>query len=905
MRKLYLLKTLLAICLFGIWGGNLSAQTDVLTSSAFGVSGGGYTAFEYTSATTSAVYEGKCAASYSSIQLNATNPYGLVVKKSPGILAKITIEWNVNTTSDRDLQIYGSNTPYESSADLYNTSKQGTLLATFNYPTKGQSQTNVLTFPVNGEDYAYFGIKSKKALYLKSITVEWTSADPDALAAPIITGTTPFGSSTEVTITGAEGSTIYYTTDGNDPTTASSVYSAPFTISAATTVKAIAVKDDKTSSVASKEFEKLSVLEGGLSALVAKIREDNSTSAATYLVKLTGAVVTGVDGSNVYLEENGTGLLLYKSGHGLSEGDVLSGDEVTVTGLMYNGIPEITSFTGETRTTDGTLPLTEVTLAELAANPADYMSRRVQVKDATVTVATEGNNTTIEQDGTSLVVYDRISSEFTLAKKATVTLTGYVSLKSGKVQINVLNADDVTAVGGLQTPNFYFSQSAVSLNIGGTFTAPTLTNTSDGTVAYSSSNEEVATVSADGVVTINGVAGNTTITAKIAETATYTAAEASYTLTVVDPNAPVYVLVTSEKQLVPGDSYLIASKENNRVMGWQKNTSSRATASATFAENKVLTTIATAKNNATDAFEFILGGNNGQWTLYDPLTQGYLTSYGNSNGIKTNDNVGTNSKMEITFVDANGNLNINFTAGSNNSLRCNLASEVFRCYGSSSSFSKDVQLYHKVEGGVENYPIDITLTAEDEETETFYGTYYCEDALRLPETGLEAAIITDASDNGVLTIDYRYTAGATIPAKTAVILKSSTTEHTLAGTTSDEAAPTDNLLHGADAVDSNGKTFVAGTNVKYYILTSSATKKLGFYWAAPNGAAVTYQKPYAFLALGGAAAVNGLFFNGETTGIEGVETENNTQAIFDLSGRRVQKAEKGIYIVNGKKVLVK
>ena len=43
-----------------------------------------------------------------------------------------------------------------------------------------------------------------------------------------------------------------------------------------------------------------------------------------------------------------------------------------------------------------------------------------------------------------------------------------------------------------------------------------------------------------------------------------------------------------------------------------------------------------------------------------------------------------------------------------------------------------------------------------------------------------------------------------------------------------------------------------------------------------------------------------------TTGIENVEVENEVKAIFDLTGRRVEAiTAPGIYIVGGKKVLVK
>ena len=73
---------------------------------------------------------------------------------------------------------------------------------------------------------------------------------------PVIAGTTPFDSSTEVTITAAEGATIYYTNDGSTPTSASTAYSAALTLEATTTIKAIAVQGGITSEVASKTFTK-------------------------------------------------------------------------------------------------------------------------------------------------------------------------------------------------------------------------------------------------------------------------------------------------------------------------------------------------------------------------------------------------------------------------------------------------------------------------------------------------------------------------------------------------------------------------------------------------------------------------------------------------------------------------
>jgi len=82
--------------------------------------------------------------------------------------------------------------------------------------------------------------------------------EPESVAAPTISGTTPFTETTQVTITGPDDARVYYTTDGSTPTAESTLYSAAFSLSDTTTVKAIAIKDGVSSSVTTKTFTKSS-----------------------------------------------------------------------------------------------------------------------------------------------------------------------------------------------------------------------------------------------------------------------------------------------------------------------------------------------------------------------------------------------------------------------------------------------------------------------------------------------------------------------------------------------------------------------------------------------------------------------------------------------------------------------
>lgn len=193
-------------------------------------------------------------------------------------------------------------------------------------------------------------------------------------------------------------------------------------------------------------------------------------------------------------------------------------------------------------------------------------------------------------------------------------------------------------------------------------------------------------------------------------------------------------------------------------------------------------------------------------------------------------------------------------------------------------------------------------------TKEGYSTFYNANSVQVP-AGVQCGIVTGV-ENGVMTIDYKYQAGEKIPANTPVIVKAEGIQtYPLAITTSTAKVPAGNLLKGAD----KDSVFTAEPNYYYYKLAYDnfeTKEKLGFYWGAANGGAFTMKAGKAYLAVKQAVAQGAQKFSleGNATGIEAVEQANEAnRVVYTLDGRRVmnEKLAKGLYIINGKKVLVK
>ena len=177
-----------------------------------------------------------------------------------------------------------------------------------------------------------------------------------------------------------------------------------------------------------------------------------------------------------------------------------------------------------------------------------------------------------------------------------------------------------------------------------------------------------------------------------------------------------------------------------------------------------------------------------------------------------------------------------------------------------------------------------------------YAVYVPENVNVYAVTGAENGYVTKSQLKGV------------IPANTGVLLENAGTYTFKKAIATEFANVEGNLMKG-----SVEDTYVEGTA---YVLANDSKLGVGMYKAELNKDAEGNEGTTHFLNNAGKAymvlpaasetvAFYGLDWDG-TTGIEGVEVENEVKAIYDLTGRRVEAiTAPGIYIVNGKKVLVK
>lgn len=163
-------------------------------------------------------------------------------------------------------------------------------------------------------------------------------------------------------------------------------------------------------------------------------------------------------------------------------------------------------------------------------------------------------------------------------------------------------------------------------------------------------------------------------------------------------------------------------------------------------------------------------------------------------------------------------------------------------------------------------------------------------------------------DGKKLQVVKTYESKDVIPAGTGVVLTSEN-GNTYKFSISDEIGEpaTGNMLRGSD----EAQTTTGGD--RYYMLSLNADSypsSVGFYYAKANGAAFTNGAHKAYLALSAAQAKAFSYPFNETDGIETITNEHHktTNGIwYTIDGKRLsgQPTQKGVYIVDGKKMIIK
>ena len=922
MKKLLLMKTLLLLCALIVGSMNGWAADVTLTASS------GFSS-SYSSDRTSTM--AGVGFKDSGVMYNGKNqPSGFAAKqviqmrKSQSGAGEIYNTSAISTITSVEVTLVNNNngftlyygTTQNPSTNSIASSSLTPVTGTFSYTNTSDGTSSAtsykFTFDLSSYDPTYIKIvNGSNANYVGNIVINYAAAAPTQVATPTFdpaAGAVAYNSSVSISCATADA-TIHYTTNGTDPTSSSATYSSPIAITAATTIKAIAVKDGLT---------------------------DSEIGTAAYTIAAPDApnfnVASGAIPAGTKVTITGTGTIRYTT-NGI--------DPTSSTGTVYSDPVEINSnCTLKAICVDGGGNASSVTSANygiiipVTGYTIDFESVPAAYTDWTMTNVERGSGTISAHGGTyygttggkasaSIVTAAKVAKPETLTfyvSKTTTNATSstwYVEVSSDgsswdeittqdatsmtagswtKVQCDIVDGSDdpyenvyvriryagstavrtidditLTEVMPVATPTFsvdagtYTSVQSVTITCG--TAGATIYYTTDGSDPTSSSTEYTSAVSIDHSCTLKAIAIKGDDESNIAS--------AAYTI-----NLPVdYNLVTS---ITPGKTYVIAGGKDDgtvQIMAGQAS-NNRTTVSGTVSE----TTLTTANNPA----EVVVYGPDasGNYTLY--TTNGYLyAASSGSNYLRSQTTNDLNGKWDIEIDGDTKEANV-VAQGSNSNKNMRFNSTLFSCYGDGSSVTALVYFFEKAGSPVAT-TTSVKLNSYGYAT---FATTTALDFLDADDASYSAWQISSAnSSTGVITFSQ---IKGHVAAGKGILLKGT------AGATINL-----NILPaGGDALSSNKLVGItSATEVAdnaYYGLSGNKFVKVNA-GTVPAGKALLPATEVS-----SARELTFVFEDSETTGVENVnrETITNNQ-FFDLSGRKVANPAKGLYIVNGKKVIIK
>ena len=463
-------------------------------------------------------------------------------------------------------------------------------------------------------------------------------------------------------------------------------------------------------------------------------------------------------------------------------------------------------------------------------------------------------------------------------KVATVDENGTVTgVAAGKANITAKFAgDDVyeTSTASYEiivkgAPSLSFPETSYTIEMGDAFTAPKLEGLpEDVTPEYTSSNTEVATVdAATGEVKVVGV-GTTTITVTSPKTDNYEVATASYELTVK--------LATSKEVTIDFSTFGYTDQQKVTEVSQDGIT-------MTIAKGSGMTDPQWIENGKTLRF---YDKNTLKIASKNRIKKVHFFFYttGKSQESETNP---TYDAGDFQFLNAGK------TEGELDLSACNTKEVTL-------TFSGKV-FYTKM---IVTTELPTSVGTISIATPEGFGTYYNSNSYILPK-GLTAFGYKEANTDGTLVKTDEFTGGDVVPANAALVVKGNTGNYECYAT--DQAATKTlegNLLKGV----TTDTRIEAASGVKRYILTRADDGILAFY--RTNSGTINVKANRAYLEVPTAMAVASFSLEGSATGINNVVTTAAKQGIYTISGVRLnatttKELPAGIYIVDGKKVIVK
>ena len=544
------------------------------------------------------------------------------------------------------------------------------------------------------------------------------------------------------------------------------------------------------------------------------------------------------------------------------------------------------SVTGEPASSDPAFSLSSTSLAfeEIGVGKTKNMAFTITPANLTSALSISCDNANYTISPTS------ISKDASGAQTVTVTATptslsddmsGTITISGGGLASN----ETVTLTGSVvrNDPALAFDETAVTLTKGDAFTSPTFTKDEDlniEDITFTSSYDAVATVSDAGIIALGGSTGTAVIKATFAQSDIYAAGEATCVITVnpagvtPEPSATgYYEKVTSTANVTTG-RYLVVNE--TAAVAY------KGSAPADAANNVIEVTISDSKitsTSTTTANEFTIDMTDGSILA---ATGDYVGRTANSTGINVSDDPLAHT---ITINEGNAIIKSN---SNDYVLRYNSAANQNRFRYYSGESVQPVQLYKFVAPAS---PDNIDIYVSEAGMATYVSGFDL-DYSSVPN--LKAYIAVE--DAGAI----KYTKVNKVPKGTGVLLQVSDGG---GKTYSVPTATTTDDMTGNKLVAGTGAAVASGTNPFNYIL-NVVNNVVAFYRAA--GQTVATNRAYLSTSVNaGSSARIGIDLDDETTGIcatlKKKEVENNVY--YNLSGQQVAQPTKGLYIVNGKKVI--